>query len=262
MTRRDDKTILVVNVGNAHTRFGVLTGDELLGSWGGTTPALITRDEARSVARSVVREILGESGALDGAILSCVVPSQADAWTQALSELSATRALVVGPGLRSGVRMRQDDPSGVGADRVANVVAAHERYGAPVVVVSLGTTTNIEAVDPSGAFAGGIIAPGLELGVEALGRAAARLPMVELRVPASVIGKNTRDAMQSGVVLGEAARIDGLVDMVLDELGCDAPVVVTGANASLVAGLLRHEATVDQSLVLRGLARIWHQNRK
>ena len=256
-----EKTILAVNVGNGHTRFGLFFGEELLGSWDGTTPASITCDEARSTARAVVREVLGEEGNPEGAILSCVVPSHTSAWRQALSDVAGTRALVVGPGLKSGVRMRQDDPSGVGSDRVANVVAAHEQYGAPVVVVSLGTTTNIEVVDAGGSFAGGIIAPGLDLGVSALAEAAARLPLVELRAPASVIGRNTRDAMQSGAVLGEVARIDGLVDMVLDELGQDAPIVVTGAHAELVAGLLDHETVVDDTLTLRGLARIWRSNR-
>ena len=256
-----EKLILAVNVGNGHTRFGVFDGAELVGSWNGTTPASITRDEARATAAAVVSQVLGDEATLYGAILSCVVPSHVEAWSQALSDLAATRALVIGPGLKSGVRMRQDDPAGVGADRVANVAAAQERFGAPVIVVSLGTTTNVEVVDKNGSFAGGIISPGLELGVIGLSQAAARLPMVDLSAPAAAIGKNTRDAMRSGVVLGEAARIDGLLDMVFDELGYEAPVVITGSRADLVASLLVHEATVDETLVLRGLARIWHLNR-
>lgn len=261
MAEQSGKTVLAVNVGNGRTRFGFSSGGDLLGTWDATTPAAITEDEARAEARSVVGEILGGYRTPDGAILSCVVPAHANVWAQALSNMAATRALVVGPGLRCGVRMRQDDPSGVGADRVANVAAARERYGAPAVVVSLGTATNIEVVDAAGSFAGGIIAPGLVLGMHALGMAAARLPSVELRAPSSAIGRNTHEAMQSGLLLGEAARIDGLLDRVLGELGCDAPVVVTGSNAGLVAGLLGHEAIVDEELTLRGLVRIWHMNR-
>lgn len=261
MSKQQDRIVLAVNVGNSHTRLGLFSHDQLLRSWESTTPASVTCDEARAEARAVVRKALGEDSAPDGAILSCVVPSHVDAWVQALSRLSQTRPLVVGPGLRSGVRMRQDDPAGVGSDRVANVAAAHKLYGAPVVIVSLGTTTSIEVVDAQGAFAGGIIAPGLELGVNALGSAAARLPMVELRAPSSVIGKNTREAMQSGIVYGEVARIGGLIDMALDELGYEAPVVVTGDHASLMAALLGRDATVNEALTLQGLVHIWHQNR-
>ena len=169
---------------------------------------------------------------------------------------------MVGPGLKTGLKMRYDDPSEVGADRVADVVAARAEYGAPAVVVDLGTTTNFEVLDADGAFAGGIIAPGLALGARSLSEAAARLPMIELRAPASVIGRNTRAAMQSGVVLGEVARIDGLLDAVMGELGADVPVVMTGDGAGAMAALLRHEATVDDTLTLRGLWHLWCANRR
>ena len=142
-----------------------------------------------------------------------------------------------------------------------NVAAAQALVGAPAIVVSLRTTTNIEVVDPSGAYLGGTIAPGLMLGVRALSGAAARLPLVELRAPSSVIGRNTREAMQSGVVLGEVASIDGLIDAISDELGCEAPVVVCGHHAEIIVGLMRHEAMVEDALTLRGLAQIWYANR-
>ena len=259
-----DTGVLAVDVGNTSTSLGVFSGEELLGTFEYTTPETITADEARLQVRHAL-DLLGlETPA--GAILSCVVPSIADAWTRALDHGCIRRARVVGPGLRTGLRMRYDDPGEVGSDRVADAVAARAAYGCPCVVVDLGTTTNFEVIDDEGAFSGGIIAPGVALGATTLARAAARLPMIELRAPRSVIGRNTRAGMQSGVVLGEAARIDGLLDMVLAELGrrggAGVPVVLTGGFAHDLAALLRHETTVDETLTLRGLNLLWRANER
>lgn len=251
--------LLAVDVGNTVTKFGVFAADELAGTWEVTTSERCTADEAWAQAARAI-DMLGAPEPTS-AILSCVVPSLAEVWRSALGKLCGTRPYVVGPGLKSGIRMRYDDPSEVGSDRVADAVAARETYGAPVVVVDLGTTTNIEVVDESGAFAGGIIAPGVALGARSLTAAAARLPMIELRAPERVIGRSTRSAMQSGVVLGEAARIDGLLDAVMGELGTDAPVVITGDGAAQVAALISHDVVVDETLTLRGLHHIWLRNR-
>ena len=251
--------LLAVDVGNTVTKFGVFAADELAGTWEVTTSERCTADEAWAQAACAI-DMLGAPEPAS-AILSCVVPSLAEVWRSALGKLCGARPYVVGPGLKTGIRMRYDDPSEVGSDRVADAVAARETYGAPVVVVDLGTTTNIEVVDESGAFAGGIIAPGVALGARSLTAAAARLPMIELRAPERVIGRSTRSAMQSGVVLGEAARIDGLLDAVMDELGTDAPVVITGDGAAQVAALISHDAVVDETLTLCGLHHIWLRNR-
>lgn len=256
-----EKNVLAVDVGNTSTRLGVFSADgELAGTWELTTPERLTADEARAQVAQAL-SMLGV-GAPAASILACVVPTLSDAWRQALAGACGGRPLVVGPGLRTGVRMRFDDPAEVGADRVADVVAARERYGAPVVVVDLGTTTNIEVVDADGAFAGGVIAPGVALGARSLAEAAARLPVIELRAPEHAIGRNTRDAIRSGVVLGEVARVDGLLDAVAAELGCEAPVVLTGDGAEALAALLRHEARVDDTLTLRGLWLLWRSNQR
>ncbi len=255
---RGEKSLLAVDVGNTTTRLGVFSGGELAGTWELTTPERLTVDEARLAVTQALPLMCGASPV--DAILACVVPTLADVWRRALTVSCPGRTYVVGPGLKSGVRMRYDDPSEVGADRVADVVAARADYGAPVVVVDLGTTTNFEVVDADGAFAGGIIAPGVALGARSLAAAAARLPMIELRAPASVIGRNTRAAMQSGVVLGEVARVDGLLDAIAGELGVSPKVVITGDGAEAMSGLLRHETTVDATLTLRGLWGIWRLN--
>ena len=255
-----DGCLLAVDVGNTVTRFGVFMGDALAGSWEVTTPGHLTADEAWAQADRALDML--DAPDPDSTILSCVVPSLSSAWRSALARLCDRRPLVVGPGLKTGIRMRYDDPSEVGSDRVADAVAAREAYGAPVVVVDLGTTTNFVVVDGEGAFAGGIIAPGVALGARSLTAAAARLPMIELRAPERVIGRSTRAAMQSGVVLGEAARINGLLDAVMDELGTDAAVVVTGDGAERVASLISRDARVDDALTLRGLQHIWKINRR
>lgn len=268
--------LLAVDVGNTTTRFGLFddgagTDAEPLGTWEITTPARMTADEARLAATQAVAALSPASSAPAethsfDAILSCVVPSLEAAWTRALTTLCPSRPLVVGPGLKTGISLHYDDPSEVGSDRIADAVAARERYGAPTIVVDLGTTTNIEVIDATGAFSGGLIAPGLALGARSLADAAARLPMVDVRAPRHVIGKSTREAMRSGIVLGEAARIDGLLDMVIAELSAasaDTPrpaIILTGDDAAAMAAILRHEVTVDDTLTLRGLAVLYRIN--
>lgn len=273
MSSASDTHILTVDVGNTTTRFGlfaVIEGadapstnagrrPELLGSCEFITLQPLTCDEARVQIKQALALLPGE--VVRGAILSCVIPSLTSTWRQALSSVSEKKPLVVGPGLKSGVRMNFDDPSEVGPDRVADVVAARASYPTPSIVVDLGTTTNFEAIDEKGAFAGGIIAPGVALGARSLTQAAARLPMIELRTPRHVIGRNTRAAMQSGVVLGEVARIDGLLNAMSAELnGTEPCVVITGDNACAIAAMLRHDAIVDDTLTMRGLALLWISN--
>lgn len=253
--------LIVADVGNSETGFGLFREGRLVGQRTLTTARHVTTDEAEMCLREVLA-FLDVPGPVGGAILSCVVPTLTDTWRMALGRVCESRPLVVGPGLKTGLRMRYNDPSEVGPDRIADVVAAREAYGTPVVVVDLGTTTNIEAVDGEGAFLGGIIAPGMRLGLRAVSDAAARLPLVEIAAPRHPIGRSTQEAMQSGIVLGEAARIDGLLGAVTAELGQEAPIVLTGDDAPSMAGLLQHEVRVDETLTLRGLALLWQRNRR
>ncbi|WP_241157340.1 type III pantothenate kinase [Adlercreutzia sp. ZJ242] len=196
-------------------------------------------------------------------IVSSVVPPLTDVWVEAASRLCGRAPLVVAPGLKTGLKMSYSDPGEVGADRVADMVAAKELYGAPAVVVDLGTTTNIEVLDARNAFAGGIIAPGLRLSAEALAGAAARLPMVEVKAPERVVGRSTREAMQAGIVMGEVARIDGLIDMVWAEMGCErTTVVLSGRDACALGALMRHDVVVEPALTLKGLVLLHAANRR
>ena len=194
-------------------------------------------------------------------MLSCVVPALERPWKTALSRTCTGRVLTVGPGLKTGMPVHYDDPAEIGPDRIADAVAARAVYGSPCIVIDLGTTTNIEVIDARGTFVGGVIAPGLALG--------ARLPQVEPSAPTHVIGRNTREAMRSGVVLGEVARIDGMLDMVLAEMRAtkaagegNVPIVITGDDADPLAALVGHSLTVDDALTLRGLAELYRINQK
>lgn len=259
--------VLAVDVGNTSTRLGIFAQDgagedEPLATFELTTPERLTADEARLQVSQFASfsPALEGSCELAGCILSCVVPSLVEPWRRALDALCAERALVVGPGLRTGIRMDYHDPSEVGPDRIADAVAARALLGAPAIAVDMGTTVNIEVIDAEGHFAGGVIAPGLALGASALAQSAARLPRIELAAPEHVIGKSTREAMLSGVVLGEAVRVDGLVSRIERELGVPAPVVLTGDGAGEFARLLDRECVVDPTLTLRGLHLLYLAN--
>lgn len=278
-------SIIAVDVGNTVTRFGVARDGVLIAIWEIASSSTITPDEAYLTLRCFLSSIeeesheapYGEEGGSDAVpsaiksaphftwpsdgIISSVVPSLTNMWKHAVCKTCGREPLVVGPGLKTGLKMICNDPGEVGSDRVADMVAAREIYGAPVLVIDLGTSTNFEILNERGEFAGGIIAPGLRLSAASLAHAAARLPDVEIAAPTYTIGKNTREAMQSGIVLGEVARIDGLVEMIWAELGYETKLVICGPDAETIGRLMQHEPIVDHALTLHGLHLIYQRNR-
>jgi type III pantothenate kinase len=167
----------------------------------------------------------------------------------------------VGPGVKTGIPIRYDDPREVGPDRIVNAVCAKDRYGAPVIVVDFGTSTNFDVVSPAGEYVGGVLAPGIEISMEALFQRAARLVKVDYAEPPSVIGKTTIGGLQSGLVYGFAGQVDGIVHAIRGELGVDAQAVATGGLADLVAPHSSTIALVDPFLTLDGLRLVWELNR-
>ena len=262
--REAARTVLCVDVGNSDTNLGLFADGDLAATWSVTTTPRMTADEARLRMAGLFDLLAREGGPVscDDAVVASVVPDLTDAWVSALRSLTGRRPLVVGPGVKTGVKMRYNDPGELGADRVADLVAARATYEAPFVVVDLGTTTNFEVVDRDGAFTGGIIAPGVRLSAKALADAAAQLAMIDLKAPASVGGKSTREAMQAGLVMGEVALIDGLVDMVWRELGYETDVIATGSDAVAFAALSQRIGRTDEHLTLRGLSMLHALNRK
>ena len=251
--------LLAIDVGNTQTVIGVYDGEELRHMWRIATNKNHTSDELRLKLMPLLSsEGIGADG-LGGAALASVVPQRTPGWRSALRKLVGADPLVCTAD-SAGEELfptAYANPAEIGADRVADAVAARALYGQPVVVVDFGTATNIEVVDRDGAFAGGVIAPGVETSASALFSQANRLSAIELEDPHTAIGGNTAQAIQAGIVYGEADRVDGLVRRIFEQLGYEAPVVATGGLASRVAPLSRTITHVNKELTLEGLRRIY-----
>lgn len=250
-----------VNVGNSFVQIGVFSRGELYDSWSVATQRYATSDEALICLRSLLGALIISGDVYDG-VVSSVVPAHTDAWVDAIQKLTGRRPLLVGPGIKTGIRMRYNNPGELGADRVSCLVAAQNRYAAPFIVVNFGTATTIEVVDDSAHYVGGIIAPGQKVLAGAMSQEAAQLSSVELSVPRSIIGKNTRDALRSGIVMGEVARFDGLIESVWNELGYQTSVVATGSDAKLVQSLSTKINATVPCLILYGLMDLHLLNRR
>ena len=254
---------LAVDVGNTQTVIGLFRGREVVDRWRLSSGRERTEDEFTILLAGLLAPTGYGPDDFEGAAMSSVVPPVATALRSALQKLVGSDVLVVGPGIRTGMAIKIDNPREVGADRVVNSVAARDRYGTPVVVVDFGTATTFDVVDGTGAYLGGVIAPGLEVSMDALVSATAALREVDLTEPRSVIGKGTTEAIQSGLLYGYAGLVDGVMDRILAELAGDAAVAVvaTGGVARVIVPLCRHVSTIDPTLTLDGLRLIWELNR-
>ena len=248
--------LLAVDVGNTQTALGLFRGEELVEHFRLATDPTRTGDEL-----GVTLGALFELEDVEGACLSTTVPTLLREWERVAERWLKVPLLALGPGTRTGIPIRYDDPREVGPDRIANAVAALERYGAPCIVVDFGTSTNFDIVSAEGEYVGGVLAPGIEISMDALFARAARLVKVDFSAPATVIGKTTVGGLQSGLVYGFAGQVDGIVGRIRAELGVEAQTVATGGLADLIAP---HAATldrVDPFLTLEGLRLVWGRNR-
>jgi type III pantothenate kinase len=250
--------LLAVDVGNTQTLAGVYSGEELLHEWRIATEREATADELAAHHDQILRLRGGSLAALDDMVVGSVVPALSAAYQSLAVRYLDRDALVLEPGVRTGLSIAIDNPHELGADRIANAVAAHRRHGGPCIVVDFGTATTFDAISEAGEYLGGVIAPGIETSLDALAARAARLVKVDLVAPARVIGKSTVECMRSGVVYGTVAMVDGVVERIKDELGPDALVIATGGLAEMVC---RHSVQIDENeplLTLEGL-RIVHE---
>jgi type III pantothenate kinase len=248
--------LLAVDVGNTQTVFGLFGGTELREHWRIATERNRSGDELGALYGNFL-----DLSTLEGISLASTVPQLHRSYEEFAQDYAQVELLELGPGVKTGVPVRYEDPREVGPDRIANAVAALERYGAPCIVVDFGTSTNFDVVSPEGEYVGGVLAPGIEISMDALFARAARLFKVDFAEPPSVIAKNTAASLQSGLVYGFAGQVDGIVERIRGELGVEAQTVATGGLADLIVPQARTLDRVDPFLTLEGLRLVWERNR-
>ena len=252
--------LLAVDVGNTQTVFGVFDRERLAEHWRAATEADRTADELGALlARLLELRDLGFED-ISGVCLSSTVPQLVRSYGELADRYLAARVLVVAPGVKTGIPILYDNPHEVGPDRIVNSVAAKERYGTPCVVVDFGTSTNFDAISRAGEYLGGVLAPGIEISMDALFARAARLMRVDFTEPPSVIGKTTVHSLQSGLVYGFAGQVDGIVRRIRGELGAEARAIATGGLADLVTPHSETIEHIDPFLTLEGIRAIWELN--
>jgi type III pantothenate kinase len=246
--------LLAVDVGNTQTVYGVFDDSRLAEHYRVATERRTTSDELY-----VLISALLDLDVVDGVCLSSTVPALVREY-EGFADRAGLPTLVLGPGVSTGISLRYDDPREIGPDRIANAVAVKERYGSPSIVVDFGTSTNFDVVSSDGEYVGGVLAPGIEISMDALFARAARLFRVDFTPPPTVIGKTTQTALQSGLVYGFAGQVDEIVTRIRDELGEPARAIATGGLAELVAPHSRTLERVDPFLTLEGLRLVYSRN--
>lgn len=252
--------VLAIDIGNTNIVLGGFSGEKLAFTARISTDTRKTVDEYAVIFSSILnmRGISAED--ISGAIISSVVPPLNAIIKTAVHFICGKTAIIVGPGVKTGINIKCDSPSSVGADIICSCVAVNRLYGAPAIIIDLGTATKITVLDASGSFTGVAICPGVIMGVDALAEQTAQLPRVSLEEPTSLIGKNTTDSMRSGIVYGHAAMLDGMIERITKETGTELPVYATGGMAPFVTDYCFHKITADPNLILKGLNIIFAKN--
>ena len=252
--------LLVVDVGNTQTHFGTYQGGERVEHWRFATVRDSTADEIGAALRNLV-ELRGvDLEQIDSSIVSSTVPQLGPQWLEMTERYLGHEMLVVGPGFKTGMPLRYDNPREIGADRLVNAVAAYERTQGACIVVDFGTAITYDPVSAEGEYLGGIISPGVEISVEALASRAAKLPKVDLEPPRALIGKSTIEAIRSGVIYGFAAMVDGIVARLLEEMGEETATIATGGLAHHIVPFTERIDEIDDLLTLEGLRILFERN--
>lgn len=252
--------ILAIDIGNTNIVFGGFVDDKPEFVARIETNTTKTEDEYATKILSVMSLHKVVRNEIKGAIISSVVPPINSVMIKAVKLAYGVDAILVGPGIKTGINIHCDNPSSVGADLICACVATHHIYGSPSLIIDMGTATKMMVVDKNGAFTGVSIIPGVAIGLKALASGTAQLPQISLEAPKSVIGKNTADCMRSGVVFGNASLIDGMIDRFNDEMGENLKVYATGGLSATIIEHCKHEITLDIDLVLKGLNILYKKN--
>ncbi|OCL28567.1 pantothenate kinase [Orenia metallireducens] len=253
--------ILAIDVGNTNIVLGLYQNDELLIDWRISTDKGKTVDEYGILLINLFESNGFKLEDIKKIIISSVVPPIINTLDEVAMKYFGVEALVIGPGVKTGINIKMDNPREVGADRIVNAVAASELYSGPAIIVDFGTATTFDALSAKGEYLGGVIAPGIGISTEALFDRAAKLPKIELKFPKNVIGKNTHDALQSGILYGFVGQVDGIVRRMKEEFAKDAKVISTGGLAELISPRSEEVNIVNEFLTLEGLRIIEKMNR-
>jgi type III pantothenate kinase len=252
--------LFVIDVGNTNTVLGVFDDQQLCAQWRLTTNRAQTADEYGILMRNLFALDGIQASRISGIMVASVVPPLNALLDEMAEKYFHLKAMFLGPGTRTGMAIHYENPQDVGADRIANSVAAFERFGGPCVIVDLGTAITFDAVSDRGEYLGGVIAPGLGISADALFARTARLPRVEIREPQQVIGTNTVASIQSGLFYGAVGMIDGILGRLYAELGPKTKSIATGGQAELIAGGSKYKLPVEPALTLEGLRIIYERN--
>jgi len=255
--------ILAIDVGNTRTTIGVLDDTDVVFAWHTRTERHSTSDEFAIFLMNLLKLNQVEPETIEGGILSTVVPAMKATISSAVAKVTGQKIMVVGPGVKNGLKIRIDNPAQLGSRSVANAVAAAAEYDMPAIIFDISTAITISVLDESGSYRGGMITPGPQISLDALIQRTSQLPQISLNdKPGRLIGTNTEDCMRSGLVYGYASMIDGLVRRIRKDRGTEHSVIITGASAGFVRPYCEEPLTVDEDLMLKGLRIIYNKNKK
>lgn len=254
--------ILVIDIGNSNVVVGGVEGENIRFEARLRTDSTKTSDEYCIDLKSVLDIYSVDKGSIEGSIIASVVPQVLNTIQTAVMKLTGKQALVVGPGLKTGLNIAIENPSQTGADLVVGCVAALREHKAPLIIVDMGTATTMVVIDNKGSMIGGAISPGVKISLDALTGGTALLPGLQLDQPKRAIGRNTADCMRSGIMMGAACMLDGMIDRMEEELGYKTTVVATGGIAKFVVPMCRHEMIYDKDLLIKGLAALYRDNKR
>ena len=253
--------ILAIDIGNSNIVLGCIDEGKIVREARMATDLIKTSDQYCAELMGILRFLEIDRSSIDGTIISSVVPPVLNSFKAAVVKLTGKQPMVVGPGIKTGLNILIDNPAMAGGDLIVAAVAALSEYKPPLLIIDMGTATTITAIDKNGSFLGGSIFPGVKISAEALSGKTAQLPAISLEAPRHAIGRNTVDCMQSGLMMGTAAMLDGMIERMERELGDKATVIATGGIARFIIPMCNRQMVYDKDLLLKGLCILYENNK-